>query len=147
MARSDYWMIHRLRVRFNEVDRQGIVHNSVPLIYFGVAMNEYHRQLPYDRVSADAATGTGIHVVQANVSYKAPMRLDEQVDVGARVTRLGRTSITFSFEIYGADAAEVLCAGEQVWVNTDARTRQAVPWPEDLRQLVRSREGGRLAEA
>jgi acyl-CoA thioester hydrolase len=129
------------------VDRQGIVHNAVPLVYFGVAMNDYHRQLPYDRIAADDKHGTGIHVVQASVTYKAPMRFDEEIDIGARVSRLGRTSLTFSFEIFPAGGDQVISAGEQVWVNTDRQTRRPVPWPEDFRALLRSREGERLAEA
>ena len=146
MPRSDFAVLHSIRVRFNEVDRQGIVHNSIPLVYFGVAMNEYFRGLDYDRFAGDEANGTGMHAVQATVTYKTPMRFDEQIEVGVRASCLGRTSLRFSYEIFrtGDNAAAV--SGKQVWVNTSSTSHRPVPWPEDMREALRRRESGRLLE-
>ena len=147
MSRSDFWLSHRLRVRFNEVDRQGIAHTSVHLVYFGVGLNEYFRQLDYDRFAADEEHGTGMHVVQASVGYRAPIRLDEEIDVLARIARIGRTSMTFAYEIYRAGTDELLATGEQVWVNTHRETHTAQPWPEAFRRVVRAREPSLLEPA
>ena len=47
MARSDFRFTHSLRVRWSEVDRQGIVFNGNYLNYFDVAMGEYWRALGF----------------------------------------------------------------------------------------------------
>ena len=38
MARADFRFAHRMRVRWAEVDKQGIVFNGHYLMYFDVAM-------------------------------------------------------------------------------------------------------------
>jgi acyl-CoA thioester hydrolase len=140
VPRSDFWLLHPLRVRFNEVDRQGIAHNSVHLVYFGIGLNEYFRNLDYDRFGEEARNGTGMHVVQANVTYKAPIRLDEEIEVGARITRIGRSSATFGYEIYRVGSGELLASGSQVWVNTHRESHRPTPWPDSFRAAVRARE-------
>lgn len=140
MAKADFWLLHRLRVRFNEVDLQGLAHNSMSLVYFGVALNEYYRALPYDRFAAGQRDGTGLHVVKAVVEYRAPLRFDEEFDVGARIARLGRTSLTFAYELLGDGDGRVIWTGEQVWVNTSTVTHRPTEWPKDFVELVQSRE-------
>src|SRR5262245_22519326 len=41
MAKKDFRFVHRLRVRWAEVDRQGIVFNGHYLTYFDVGVTEY----------------------------------------------------------------------------------------------------------
>ena len=57
MARKDFSFVHTLRVRWSEVDMQGIVFNGNYLNYFDVAFTEYWRAigLPYP----EGIAGTG----------------------------------------------------------------------------------------
>lgn len=131
---------HRIRVRFNEVDRQGIVHNSVPLIYFSVGMGEYYRTLGYDRLAEEKANGHAIHAVHAAVTYRSPMSFDEEIDVHVRVAKMGRTSLSFAYEIHAVSDGRVAATGEQVWVNTDKESHRPTPWTEKFRAAIRARE-------
>jgi len=124
------------------VDRQGIAHNSMHLVYFGVGMNEYFRGLGFDRFAADAENGTAMHVVQATVSYKAPILLDEEIDIACRVAKLGRSSLTFVYEVFRAGSDLVLASGDQVWVNTHRASHSSTAWPEAFRTVLRAREPG-----
>jgi acyl-CoA thioester hydrolase len=144
MAKSDFWMLHRLRVRFSEVDSQAIVYNANYITYFNIGLGEYHRNLPYDRVAANNREGAALHVVRAEVEYKAPLRFDEEIDIGARIVRLGRTSATFAYEIYRVADEQLAATGGQVWVHVNKASQIAVPWPEDFVTIVRRREGARL---
>ncbi len=137
---------HRFRVRFNEVDRQGIVHNSIPLVYFGVAMGEYYRTLGYDRIAEQEADNTALHAVHAALDYKAPMHVDQEIEVQVRVAKLGRTSLTFAYEIRDQLTGAVAITGEQVWVNTDRDSHRPTPWSEKYRNAILAREP-HLAEA
>lgn len=134
MARSDFWMIEQVRVRFTEVDRQSIVQNGAYLTYFSVALNEYFRHLPFDRDGENE--GAGFHVVNAHIEYRAPLRFDELFDIGARISRIGRSSFTFVYEIFRLGQDEPIVTGSQVWVNTNQTTRRATALPDCFRSRV-----------
>jgi acyl-CoA thioester hydrolase len=144
VARSDFWLLHRFRVRFSEVDMQAIVYNANYITYFNIALREYYRSLPYELAAANERHGTGIHVVRAEIDYKAPLRMDEEIEVGARVARLGRTSVTFAYEIFRAGDDKLMASGGQVWVHVHQASHSATPWPQEFVDIVRKREGMRL---
>ncbi|MGA7330074.1 MAG: thioesterase family protein [Rhodomicrobium sp.] len=102
--RSEFWFFFPLRVRYAEVDQQGIVFNAHYLTYFDVGITEYFRALGYDYTSQPARTGTDFHVVKSLVEYKAPVRFDEEIEVAVRTARLGRTSLTFGQTRYSERA-------------------------------------------
>ena len=138
MAKADFWHFHKVRVRFNETDPQGLAHNSVQLVWFGIGLHEYYRALDFDRYEAGARDKAGLHVVKATVEYKAPIRQDEEVEIATRISRLGRTSVTFVYELYVDD--NLVSTGEQVWVNTSTETHRPIPWSPDFLSAVRARE-------
>lgn len=145
MQRSDFPLLHRQRTRFIEVDRQGIVHNAHYLAYFGIALNEYYRMIDYDRVAINDASGTALHVVSASVEYRMPLTFDEEIEIGARIAKLGRTSVTFEYGIFKLGVEAPAAFGQQVWVHTDKATHKGTPWPEDFVSLIERTEGERLA--
>ncbi len=135
VARSDFWMTERIRVRFTEVDRQGIVQNGAYFTYFSVALNEYFRALPFNR-DVENVPGAGFHVVRGDIEYAAPLRFDELFDIGARITRIGRSSFTFAYEIFRENEDQRIVSGSQVWVNTDQATRRSTALPDIFRDRV-----------
>lgn len=84
---------HRLRVRYSDCDPQGVVFNANYLTYFDIAITELWREAlgPYDEVMAEH--GVDMVVAEATVRYRAPVRFDEEVDLLARVSHLGTTSM------------------------------------------------------
>ena len=65
MARQEFRFAHRLRVRWAEVDRQGIVFNGHYLTYFDVGITEYYRTLGYPYPDGLAQLGTDLYVRKA----------------------------------------------------------------------------------
>ena len=61
MARTEFRFAHRMRVRWAEVDKQGIVFNGHYLMYFDVAITEYYRALGYPYPEGLAQHGTDPH--------------------------------------------------------------------------------------
>jgi acyl-CoA thioester hydrolase len=55
------------------------------------------------------------------------------VDVGVRVTRIGRSSVVFGFGLYVPDNQEIATHGEWVQVYIDRETRRPVPMPDVVR--------------
>jgi acyl-CoA thioester hydrolase len=140
LHRSDFWFFFPLRVRYSEVDQQGVVFNAHYLTYFVVAITEYMRALNYDYRLQPERTGTDFHVVKSLVEYKAPIRFDEEIDIGVRPARLGRTSLSFELAIFEKGSEQLRTSGEVVWVNAGQATRKAAPVPPELEALIRMRE-------
>jgi acyl-CoA thioester hydrolase len=138
--RSDFWFFFPLRVRYAEVDQQGIVFNAHYLTYFDVAITEYLRALKYDYRLQLERTGTDFHVIKSLVEYRAPIRFDEEIDIGVRTGRLGRTSLSFELAIFEGSGEHLRALGEIVWVNADQASRKTAPIPSELEALIRIRE-------
>jgi acyl-CoA thioester hydrolase len=127
-----------MRVRWAEVDKQGIVFNGHYLMYFDVAITEYYRALGYPYPEGLARHGTDLYVKKIEVEYHASAGYDDEIDVCVRVARLGRSSFEFLLEIYRAD--QLLVGGRVVYVNADSETRKSAALPEFLRSGVKAFE-------
>jgi len=138
MPRADFVCAPALRVRWAEVDMQKIVFNGHYLTYIDTAIAEYWREigLPYPAGYVERY-GTDIYLRKATLEYLGSARYDELLTVCCRVAKLGRSSMTFLFEIYRD--TEVLISAELVYVNADS-SMKAAPLPEDLRGRVRKYE-------
>ena len=141
MQREQFWFFFPFRVRYSEIDAQGVVFNAHYLTYYDTAVTEYMRALPYDWLGEAKASGADFHVVRAVVEFKAPIRFDREIEVGVRTARVGRSSLVFALAIFPKGEDGLLATGEIVWVNTDQGAHKPVPVHEKLRAVIRSREG------
>ncbi len=116
---------HRLRVRYNECDPQGVVFNANYLTYFDITMGELWRELGGYQAMVDA--GVDMVVAEATIRYLAPLRFDDELEVVARVTRLGDTSMTTELVI--EDGGEPAAEGElrHVFVETGGDRTASIP--------------------
>jgi acyl-CoA thioester hydrolase len=130
-----------LRVRYAEVDFQGIVYFAHYATYFDVAIHEFFRSLPYDYTAIRSTTGTDFNIVRCVVEYRRPLRFDEVFEVEVKLGRIGRTSLTFTPAIWVAGEAEPRATGEVVWVHADQTSMRAAPVPEELLALLDRRSG------
>ena len=140
MPRADFVCAPRLRVRWAEVDMQKIVFNGHYLTYIDTAIAEYWREigLPYPQGYVERYSND-IFLRKATLEYLGSARYDDELAVCCRVARLGRSSMTFHFEIYRDAESAPLVTAELVYVNADAAMRPA-PLPDDLRERVRRYE-------
>jgi len=141
MPRADFVCAPRLRVRWAEVDMQKIVFNGHYLTYLDTAVAEYWRAIgvPYPEGYVERY-GNDMYLRKATIEYLGSARYDDLLDVCCRVGKLGRTSMTFHFEIYREAEPAPLVTAELVYVNADPSTMKAAPLPDDLRRSVLSYE-------
>jgi len=140
MSREQFWFFHPFRVRYSEIDGQGIVFNAHYLTYFDTAITEYFRALGYDQYADSQNTGIDFHVVKSLIEYKAPIRFDQEIDVGARVARIGNSSLVFELAIFLKGGSDPLVTGEIVWVYTSQQSHRPVSIPGSMRELIAARE-------
>ena len=135
MAREQFAFCHTLRVRWAEVDRQGIVFNGNYFLYFDVAITEYWRAIGIDYPDGFVkAFATDMYAVKATAEYHGSAGFDDFLDIHGRTARLGRSSMQFLLEIWRG--GEHLVSGELTYVNADPATRKSAPLPGPLRQKI-----------
>jgi acyl-CoA thioester hydrolase len=124
-------------VGFSDTDAQGIVYYGRYLPYFDLARVEYHRHLGMMRVDTEHE-----FVMRASdIEYLAPARFDDLLEVFIRVSRIGRTSVTYEMAAYLVETDELLVTAHQTLVLVDLDARKAAPVPDALREKVRAFEG------
>jgi acyl-CoA thioester hydrolase len=118
--------VHDLRVRYGECDPQGIVFNANYLLYFDVVFTELWRAAvgPWQEM---VAKGVDAVVADAKLSFRAPARFDDELELRAHIARLGRTSITTAIDVVREE--ELLVAGQlrHVCVSTDTWRKTEMP--------------------
>ncbi len=140
MSREDCSCTHALRVRWSEVDMQKIVFNGNYLNYIDVAVAEYWRSIgmPYPHGYVDRYAND-VYLRKASVEYLGSACYDDMLDVMVRVAKLGRTSMTFAFEIWRASpdpSNKPLVAAELVYVNANPKSMTPEPIPSPVRELI-----------
>ncbi|MDB5761101.1 MAG: acyl-CoA thioesterase [Herminiimonas sp.] len=134
MAREDFAFFHPLRVRWAEVDMQGIVFNGHYLTYFDVAFTEYWRTTGLPNVLEQAQAGQELFARKAVIEYHGPARFDDILDIGVRCAGFVRSSIRFLLEIHRGE--DYLVSGELVYVYADTAVRKGIPVPNDWRTAI-----------
>jgi acyl-CoA thioester hydrolase len=128
---------HRLRVRYSEVDFQGVVYFAHYATYCDLGIHEFFRSLPYDYTEVRKITGTDFNIVRALIEYRRPLRFDEAFEVEVRLGRIGGSSLTFRPALFALGEAEPRATAEMVWVHADQASMRAVPLPGGLLELLK----------
>lgn len=140
---------HRLplRVRWAEVDLQGVVFNGHYLTYADVCATEYWRAIGVPYPAGFADLDIDAFVRKATLEYHAPARYDDELLLCGRMARLGRSSADFSVSMFRADdTSRPLVDATVVYVCVDRRGAPAA-WPAALRERMRRFEAIAPVEA
>ena len=117
------WVV---RVRYVEVDAQGVVFNGWYLTYFDEAMAAFleSRGLPYP---AMLEAGFDVQLVRNETDWRAGLRWRDEARVAVSTARLGRTSFALDFEV--RRGADVTCSARTVYVvvAADGSGKRALP--------------------
>jgi acyl-CoA thioester hydrolase len=126
------------RVGFSDTDAQGIVYYGRYLPYFDQARVEYSRHLGL------LATGPQEHefVMRAStIEYHAPARFDDLLEVFIRVSRIGRTSVTYECAAYRVDDDVLMVTAQQTLVLVGLDERRPYPIADSFKARIREFEG------
>jgi acyl-CoA thioester hydrolase len=126
---------HRIRVRYAECDPQGVVFNANYYAYYDLLITELWREAigSYD---AMLENGADLAVVESRARFISPARFDDELDLTARIARLGNTAMTTKVEITKAADGSPVTEGEIHHVFIDPATYRKRPIPEDIRAAL-----------
>ena len=126
------------RVRYSEVDPQGVVFNSRYLEYADMAVVEYWRAMALGPADPDWPE---CHVGTANVRYVKPIRMDELVEARVRIDRFGTASMSWAIALHGTDTGDLRAEIALVYVHVDLATGRSRPLPDGFKRRVRIFQG------
>jgi acyl-CoA thioester hydrolase len=127
-----------VRVPFVDVDSSLRIHFTAMFRYLEVAEHELMRSLglPY----ATSLQSLAFPRVHLECDFQGAIRFDDEIDVTARIERVGNSSWTVAFAAYppGAAAADAptLATGRMTIVAMDPATERATSLPDELRRAL-----------
>jgi acyl-CoA thioester hydrolase len=136
---SQLKFVHRVPVRFVDLDSMGHAHHTLPLIYFEEARAAYWREV------AGRPTVNDIDYVLAEirVQFKQRVFYPGMLTVRTGITNLGNASFVMSYELSNEEGT-VLATGESTQVMFDYATGKSKRVPADVRERIERHENGEL---
>jgi acyl-CoA thioester hydrolase len=130
----------RIRVRYGETDRMGIVYYANYLTWFEIGRTEFCRSLskPY---TLWEESGLNLPAVEAHVRYKNPLTYDETVLIETRIREVTSHSVSFSYRVKPEERSRLAAEGwtRHAFCGADGRLlREPEPFYGWLKELAGS---------
>ena len=124
----------RVRVAFVDVDSSQRIHFTAMFRYFEVAEHALMRSLgvPY----ATTLRGYKFPRVHLDCDFRGAVVFDDELDVEARVERVGTTSWTDAFTARKVPDGAVVAEGHMTVVCLDYESERPTPLPDELRAVL-----------
>ncbi len=139
MPKDQYSYKSEIRVRFGETDLQGVVFNANYLLYVDTAQMDYLRTIGVSYQDM-LERGYDIVIVDASLQFLAPAHFDEILEVYARISEIGNSSIKMDYEIYEAASECFVAKAQTAYVIVDKDANAPVRVPPYFRRAVREFE-------
>jgi acyl-CoA thioester hydrolase len=134
---TDFRFSTDVRARFAETDAQGVVHNSVYLVWFEIAriayLEEYAGGYPALR-----ETGLESFVLESRVRYRQPAHFDDRLRIHTRVGELRGARFRFDYEV--RRDGELIADGWTAHACVDAETLRPTRIPQALADAITKAE-------
>ncbi len=140
MKRTDFRHLEPLRVRWAEIDAQGIVFNGHYLTYLDTAISGYWRALAIPYAETMKALGGDLFVRRATLDYRGSARYDDRLDIGIRAREFGNSSMKVDGAVFHGE--QMLVQAEMIYVFADPGTQTPARLPDALRDLIHAFEAG-----
>jgi acyl-CoA thioester hydrolase len=112
----------RVRVRYAETDKMGVVYYANYLVWFEVARCEWFRETGFTYAGLEAA-GTILPVIEAHCEYERPARYDDEIEIRTSAQLLSPVRLRFDYELTRCGEAFPLAAGHTVHAAVDPQGR------------------------
>ncbi len=124
----------KVKIYYQDTDCEGVVYYANYLTYFERARMEY---LEYRGIDLPALKEKGVlfAVAKAEISYKSPARLADELSVYTRVDSIGASKIVFSYRVVRDKDNKLTVTGSTVLVCISVGFKP-IPLPETLRQKL-----------
>ena len=98
-----------IRVYYAETDALGIVHHANYIKYLERARTEALRRQGVDLPALSRHYGVQFTVSQLDIKYVGSARLDDELEVKTRISKVGGASLHYEQAVYLAHKEQLLC--------------------------------------
>jgi acyl-CoA thioester hydrolase len=137
LTRAHFDYVVPATTRWSDNDMYGHLNNAVYYELFDSAINGWL----ITGAGADVLALPELGVVaESGCRFFRELEYPRRLDVGVRVERLGRSSITYALGLFDGEQEDLAALGHWVHVYIDRTSRTPVPIPEAVRELLESAE-------
>ena len=133
------WHKAKIRVRYKDTDRMGVVYYGNYLTFFEVARAEFMRDLgfPYSYLETEGFT---LVVTEAAAKYHANVGCDAMINIKTMIAEMGKVRIRFDYRVFHEEDL-LLVTGYTVHACINAKMKPS-RIPVFLRDAIRDKLQG-----
>ncbi len=139
------WHETKIRVRYVETDKMGIVHHSNYPIWFEIGRSEFCRSRGFSYLDMEEKDDALLVVAEIYCRYKSPANYEDEITIKTRVQEIRSRSMRFVYEIFRESDGTLLAEGESLHVVTDSE-KKVRTLPENYKALLLNQKEGAAAE-
>jgi len=136
---ADFPCVLTLPVRWGEQDAFGHVNNTIHIGWYESARIVYLEESGLGDLMHKG--GLGPILASITCQYKRQLKYPDTVHIGARITRLGNSSMTMEHAVYSESLSAVAALGDSVVVMFDYQAQKPRRIPQNVRQTLEAFEG------
>jgi acyl-CoA thioester hydrolase len=126
--------ISRVRVRYAETDKMGVVYYANYFVWFEVGRTDLLRASGWNYREMETE-GFGLPVIEAHCRYRASAKYDDEIEVRTTGELLSPVRVQFSYEVIRAADAAMLATGTTVHATLD-RNGRPCRLPDRVRNVL-----------
>ena len=124
----------RVRVRYAETDRMGVVYYANYLVWFEVGRTEWLRTTGWSYREMEQE-GISLPVIEVRCEYLQPARYDDEIEIRTRASVLTAVRIRFDYDVVRTADDTVTASGHTVHAAVDA-TGRPCRLPARVREML-----------
>jgi acyl-CoA thioester hydrolase len=131
----------KLRVRYAETDRLGVVYHSNYFVWFEVGRVELLRSLGFSYKDMEEQDDSHIVVAEVSCQYERPARYDDVIRISTRIAEARKRTLRFAYEVFNDATGQRLARGETLHVICNGQGRPRA-LPEKYRAAIPITDAG-----
>jgi acyl-CoA thioester hydrolase len=116
----------RLRVRYAETDKMGVVYHANYVVWFEVGRVELLRSMGFRYRDMERNEDCHIAVVDVHCRYKAPAMYDDEIVVRTHLKNMRESLLHFGYEVLRAHDSTLLAEGETTHIVVNSKFEKTV---------------------
>ncbi len=133
MDKKTFNYVEPIQIRFNDVDGQQHVNNSVYQQYYDIGRAGYFSEISGTNYQTG---GQSVVIVSVQTNFNSPIFYHDKIQVETRVSKIGNKSLTMEQLITDRKTGEIKSDCKTVLVGFDYNRQESIPIPEDLRNMI-----------
>ena len=139
-ALADFPATFTIPILWGDQDAFGHINNVVYIRWFESARIAYLEQSGLEPLLLQHGLGPILASVVCN--YRKQLLYPDTVTIGARITRLGRTSLSMEHATFSHQQQAIVADGQSIVVTFDYQAQRSIEIPADVRAAISQFEDG-----